>query len=220
MVKDFRAHAKTVYQYTMDLTCIGKFGSVTDASAKTGIGKSKISECANRKPSRRSAGGYIWSFEVLKPLIIKGTLIRGLKKIWYANNSIVFLEKTDGEFRWIFTRVQSCGSITPNQAMVIAKYHKLTQDALMALSKKQASIIISIEKKMRYKNNSSIQLQPAKHFNTFYYPLQQVYFKQIGRSTPKVLPNPMMNEEQPKPYDEQFENPIMIQEPLTGYSKE
>lgn len=55
---------KKVYQYNKDFTLIKIFDSITEASEKTQIILSSISEVCRGK--RKTAGGYIWSFKEIK----------------------------------------------------------------------------------------------------------------------------------------------------------
>lgn len=51
---------KAVFQYTKDGTFIRSFPSAYDASKVTGIHRSSICECCQRK--RKTSGGFIWQY--------------------------------------------------------------------------------------------------------------------------------------------------------------
>jgi group I intron endonuclease len=58
------AKSKKVYQYGMDCTLIAEYESLEQAEKETGVFKSNICRCCQKQ--RRSAGGYIWSYEVIQ----------------------------------------------------------------------------------------------------------------------------------------------------------
>lgn len=57
-----KALCKKVFQFDKKLNLICEYESTCDAARSTGISQSHISACC-RKAHRKTAGGYIWSFE-------------------------------------------------------------------------------------------------------------------------------------------------------------
>ena len=55
-----RKRGRTVRQYTLDGVFVAEYNSVVEASEKTNIGKSSISNCATGK--NKSAGNFIWKY--------------------------------------------------------------------------------------------------------------------------------------------------------------
>lgn len=56
--------SKGVYQYKKDGTFITYYPSASEAYRTVGVNKHHITECCNNK--RKSAGGYLWSYEMKK----------------------------------------------------------------------------------------------------------------------------------------------------------
>ena len=56
--KHFRS--KRVYQYSIDGELINSYVNILEASRKTGVNRSCISDCANHK--QKTSHGYVWSF--------------------------------------------------------------------------------------------------------------------------------------------------------------
>lgn len=54
-------HSKTVYQYTKDGEFVNTYPSLCEVKRQTGYPKTNVSECCLGK--RKSAYGYIWSYE-------------------------------------------------------------------------------------------------------------------------------------------------------------
>lgn len=55
--------SKKVLQYTKDLQLVAEYFGIREASRQTGINSSHITDCCNKKPNRKSAGGYVWVYE-------------------------------------------------------------------------------------------------------------------------------------------------------------
>lgn len=59
--------SKKVLQYTKDLQFIAKYFGAREAERQTGINCSHIVDCCNKKANRKSARGYIWTYEGQSP---------------------------------------------------------------------------------------------------------------------------------------------------------
>lgn len=57
---DLHHLSKKVHQYSINGKYISSFGSVCEASKKTGVNRRAISQCANNET--KTSGGYKWSF--------------------------------------------------------------------------------------------------------------------------------------------------------------
>lgn len=54
--------SKPVKQYTKDGAFVAEYPSIMEASRQTGISNDTISLCCNKKPNRKTAGGYKWEY--------------------------------------------------------------------------------------------------------------------------------------------------------------
>lgn len=55
---------RPVIQYSKDGVFINKYKSITIASLETGVLRSNISACCNEKHNQKTAGGYIWKYDL------------------------------------------------------------------------------------------------------------------------------------------------------------
>jgi group I intron endonuclease len=58
-------HGKSVIQKDKSFKIIATYKSITEASKSTGIFGSNISNCCLKKPKNKTAGGFIWEFNVV-----------------------------------------------------------------------------------------------------------------------------------------------------------
>lgn len=49
-------------QYDKNKNFIARYESITEAATKTNISITHISQCANGKDGRKTAGGFIWKY--------------------------------------------------------------------------------------------------------------------------------------------------------------
>lgn len=57
-----KERSKPVMQYDKNKNFIARYESITDAATKTNISITHISQCANEKDGRKTAGGFIWKY--------------------------------------------------------------------------------------------------------------------------------------------------------------
>lgn len=63
--------SKTVYQFSLDGKFLASYFGVNEASRQTLISKTHIASCCNLSKNRKSAGGYLWSYENKAPIYHK-----------------------------------------------------------------------------------------------------------------------------------------------------
>ena len=57
-----KERSKPVMQYDKNKNFIARYESITEAATKTNISITHISQCANGKDNRKTAGGFIWKY--------------------------------------------------------------------------------------------------------------------------------------------------------------
>lgn len=56
-------HKKPVYQYNLSGELLKEYSGIREAARQTGLNVSNISKCCHGKQSRKTLGGYRWSFK-------------------------------------------------------------------------------------------------------------------------------------------------------------
>lgn len=139
---------KTVYQYTKDHKFIKKWDSITYAGKSLNISKVGISASAAPTNRKKSAGGFIWSFdpELKTPVELSLSELfinEGENPLFKIKEAILFLGKTRSDFN---SRIHTESKDDLNLSTLI-KYLKELNIPILQINLKEGQISIELQLK-------------------------------------------------------------------------